>query len=128
MSESKGHNYLASHEISGDVLPLDIEAESAAILKAAKMAGVGHAARTLVKDGPLRIIILGLKTGSTLKEHESAGPVSVHVLSGQVGIASPARSDSLRSGQALVFDAAVSHSLEAQSDSVVLLTIAWPMT
>jgi quercetin dioxygenase-like cupin family protein len=128
MSEAKGHSYLQSHEISGNVLTLDVEAEVAGILEAAKAAGVGHAARTLVKDGPLRIIILGLKAGATLQEHESAGPVSIHLLSGQVRAESPGRSDSLRNGQVLVFDAAVSHSLAAQADSVVLLTIAWPTT
>ena len=126
MSEATGHSYLQDHQISGEVITLDIEQEEASILEAAKAAGVGRAAKTLVKDGPLRVIILGLKLGASLQEHEAAGPVSVHVLSGQVDISSPGRSDPLRGGQALVFEAAVSHSLEAQSDSVVLLTIAWP--
>jgi quercetin dioxygenase-like cupin family protein len=127
MSEAKGHSYLESHEISGDVLPLNFVQESAAILEGARAASVGHTAKTLVKDGPLRVVILGLKSGATLRDHESAGPVSIHVLSGQVNVVSPGRVDSLQAGGALVFDAAVSHSLEAQADSVVLVTIAWPV-
>jgi len=126
MSETEGHSYLERHEISGDVLTLNIEEEGAHILEAAKAAGVGHAAKTLIKNGPLRIIILGLKSGSTLREHDAAAPVSIHVVSGQVKVESPGRSDPLQSGQALVFDTAVSHSLKAQSDTVALLTIAWP--
>jgi quercetin dioxygenase-like cupin family protein len=126
MSESTGHSYLKSHEISGDVVLLNIEEESAAILAAAKAAGVGHAAKTLVKDGLLRSIILGFRSGAMLKDHEAAGPVSIHVLSGSVEVTSPGRSDSLGAGAAIVFGSSVSHSLQAGSDSVVLVTIAWP--
>jgi quercetin dioxygenase-like cupin family protein len=126
MSESTGHAYLESHKITGDVLHLDVEAESAAVLKAAKAAGVGHAGKTLIKDGPLRLVILGLKAGSTVREHEAAGPTSLHALSGQVKVASQARTDSLKAGDALVFGSSVPHSLEALEDSVVLVTIAWP--
>jgi quercetin dioxygenase-like cupin family protein len=125
MSE-KDHSYLQSHQISGEVLTLNLEQEEASILEAAKASAVGRAAKTLVKDGPLRIIIMGLTTGASLQEHDAAGPVSIHVLSGQVSVTSPDRSDSVRAGEALIFGAAVSHSLEAQSDSTVLLTIAWP--
>jgi quercetin dioxygenase-like cupin family protein len=127
MSEAKGHSYLESHEVSGDVLLLNLEQESAAVLEAARAASVGHTAKTLVKDGPLRVVILGLKSGATLQDHKTAGPVSIHVISGRVLVMSPGRADSLQAGGALVFDAAVSHSLEAKSDSVVLLTIAWPV-
>jgi quercetin dioxygenase-like cupin family protein len=125
MTES-GHTYLERNEISGDVLPLNIEDESAAILEAAKAAGVGHTAKTLVKDGPLRVVIIGMKPGASLHEHQSPGPVTVHVLAGQVDVASAGRSDSLQAGRALVFGPAVAHSLQAATDSVVLLTIAWP--
>ena len=98
---------------------LSIEEESAAILDAAEAAAAGHAGKTLVKDGPLRVTILGFKSGAALHEHHSDGPVSIHVLSGHVRITSSDRSDSLQTGRALVFDSSV-------SDSVVLLTMAWP--
>ena len=126
MSESTGHRYIQSHEISGEVLHLNIDEESKGILDAAREAGVGHAAKTLVKEGPLRVILLGLKSGSTLREHEAGGSVSVHVLSGQVKVTSGDRIDALEAGNALVFSSSVAHSLEAQADSVVLVTIAWP--
>jgi quercetin dioxygenase-like cupin family protein len=126
MSESTGHEYLKSHEISGDTLLLKIEEETSEILDAAKASGVGHAAKTLVKDGPLRILLLGFRAGAAMHEHDAAGPVSVHVLSGQVDVTSPGLTDSLSAGSAIVFGSSVKHSLEAKSDSVVLVTIAWP--
>ena len=124
MSESSGHEYLKEHEISGAVLLLNIDSESKDVLAAAKAAGIGHAAKTLVKDGPLRSIILGLRGGALLRDHEAPGPVSIHVLSGGVAVTSPGRTDSLKAGAAVVFGSPVSHSLEASEDSVVLVTIA----
>ena len=126
MSESTGHDYLKSHALSGDALLLDLDAESTAILEAAKSAGVGHTAKTLVKDGPLRLLILGFRAGATMHEHQAPGPVSIHVLQGNVDITSEGRSDSLATGAAIVFGPAVQHSLEAKSDAVILVTIAWP--
>lgn len=126
MSESSGHDYLQSHQISGEVLQLNFDDESKAVLEAAGEAGVGHAAKTLVKEGPLRVVLLGLKPGSTLEEHEAGGPVSLHALSGHVDVMSGDRRDPLRAGNALVFGSSVPHSLEAREDSVVLVTIAWP--
>jgi quercetin dioxygenase-like cupin family protein len=126
MSETKGHEYLRSHEISGDALRFNLEEESAAILKAAKAEATGHIAKTLVKEGPLRVVLLGLRAGSTLREHDAEGPVSLHALSGNVEVESQGQVKSLEAGSALVFGASVAHSLRAQADSVVLVTIAWP--
>jgi hypothetical protein len=45
MSQSAGHEYLRTHQISGDVLLIDIEQESKAIRRAVRCAAVGHAAK-----------------------------------------------------------------------------------
>ena len=124
MSVSSGHEYLKEHEIGGAVLLLDVDKESSEVLAAAKAATVGHAARTLVKDGPLRSIILGFRAGAALHDHQAPGPVSIHVLSGEVNVTSTGRTDSLGSGRAIAFGSPVSHSVEARQDSVLLVTIA----
>jgi len=128
MSESTGHSYLKAHEISGDVLALDVSNESTAVLESARAAGQGHAAITLVKEGPLRLILLGLKAGATLHEHQAGGPVSLQALSGQIDVSSGQRAELLQPGKVLIFESSVAHSLSARSDSVVLVTIAWPQT
>jgi quercetin dioxygenase-like cupin family protein len=126
MSESPGHEYLRSHQISGEVLSLDLEEESTAILDAARSAGIGHAAKTLVKDGPLRLVILGFTAGSALREHDTDGPVSIHALSGGVDVSIEERSERLEPGKALVINASISHSVVANEEAVLLLTIARP--
>ena len=124
MSESSGHDYLKSHQITGEILVLDVEHESKAILEAARSAGTGHAAKTLVKDGPLRVVILGFTAGSALREHDSDGPVSIQALSGGVAVAIEDRLERLEPGKVLVMDASISHSVVASGDAVLLLTIA----
>ncbi len=128
MTQSAGHDYLRTHEISGKALLIDVDREAEEILNAAKQEGTGHTAKTLVKEGPLRIVLLGLKQGSTLRDHEAEGPVSLHVLKGDVEIASGESVETVEAGRALVFGASVSHSVRALADSVVLVTIAWPQT
>ena len=126
MSESPGHDYLRSHQITGEVLRLDIEQESRAILEAARSAGTGHAAKTLVKDGPLRVVILGFTAGSALREHDSDGPVSIQALSGEVDVAIEERTERLEPGKTLIINATVPHSVSADAEAVLLLTIARP--
>jgi len=126
MSQDTGHTYLDSHEVSGDVLLLDIDQEAADVMDAARAAGVGHAAKTLVKDGPLRLIILGFKAGSSLREHSAQGPLSIQVVSGTVGLETAGGSQVIEPGKTLVLGASIAHSVQASTDAVLLLTIAWP--
>ena len=126
MSESQGHEYLKTHQISGAAVLVDVDAEAKAVLDMARSEATGHAAKTLVKEGPLRLVLLALREGASLHEHEATGPVSLHVLKGSVEIESPGRREALREGRALVFASSVSHSVQALTDSVLLVTIAHP--
>lgn len=102
MSEPTGHTYTRSHPVSGKVLLLDVEAEAKQILDAARAARVGHAAKTLVKQGPLRIVVMGMKQGSAVREHKAEGPASIHVLTGHVTISGGNASTDVRGGQAMI--------------------------
>jgi quercetin dioxygenase-like cupin family protein len=125
MAESGSHEYLKLHQISGSVLLLNIDEESRSVLEAARAAEAGHTAKTLVKEGPLRILILGFTPGSSLKEHRAGGPVSIEVLSGAVEVFALDASELLSEGEALVLASDVPHSVTAKEYSALLLTIAW---
>jgi quercetin dioxygenase-like cupin family protein len=126
MSESTGHEYLKLHQISGSFLLFDIGEESRSILEAARTAAVGHAGKTLVKEGPLRMVILGFTPGSSLREHQAGGPVSIQALSGAVEVSALDGAELLNGGETLVLAADIPHSVTAKEYSVLLLTIAWP--
>lgn len=94
-------------------------------LAAAHAAASGRSARTIVggHDKILRQTLIALTAGHRLDEHENPGEATVHVLRGQVRMASGTETGDAATGEVLVVPDA-RHSLEALTDSVVLLTVA----
>jgi quercetin dioxygenase-like cupin family protein len=126
MAEVGKHAYLRTHQISGELLSVDLDQEARAILEEAKQAGQGHAGKTLVKEGPLRLTILGFVAGSSLHEHKAGGPVILEARSGTVEMSSGGTSTLLNAGDILVLAKDIGHSLVASSDAVILLSVAMP--
>jgi quercetin dioxygenase-like cupin family protein len=125
MTQSQGHTYLKSHALSADALLLDLNDQSDGVLEEAR-AGTSHAARTLIKEGPLRVTIVGFREGGALKEHKAGGPTAIQVLRGELEVGVADSAQLITRGQCLVLDANVEHSLVAHEESVALLIIAMP--
>ncbi len=71
----------------------------------------------------LRQTVIALNAGQELSEHDNPGDATVHVLSGRVKLVSGTVSWEGRDGDLLVVPQGP-HSLEAMTDSAVLLTVA----
>jgi quercetin dioxygenase-like cupin family protein len=93
---------------------------------AAGDAGEGRSAITLVKDGPLRVVLVVLNAGTTMDEHAAPGPATVQVIEGRVRIAVDADQCACDRGAVVVFEGGVAHTVSADADSVLLLTIVDP--
>jgi len=85
-----------------------------------------HTANTLVKYPDLRIVLIALKAGARLPEHSTAGRLSIQTVSGGIVVHAHEQVFDLPAGSVLTLDQAVAHDVEAKTDSVLLLTIAWP--
>ena len=118
------HTYARLHHLSGQVLRFDLKERAREILRAARETNAGRAAETLVKEGPLRLTILGFTAGSLMRDHRAHEPASLEVIDGLVTVRTADGAEDLRSGEALVLAAQVTHSVLAKTDAVVLLTIA----
>lgn len=123
MSESKGHTYTREHQLSGEALLFDLNQQAGQVLAEAREASVRHAGRTLVKEGPLRLTMVGFAAGGALRDHRAGGPVSIEVLTGEVEVRVGDRTEQIHEKEALVLDADVTHSVTAATDAVILLTI-----
>ncbi len=88
-------------------------------------ASEGQAARTLVREPDLRIVLVALKNGRRMAEHHAEVTATVHTLSGQVRLRLPERAVELPAGQLLVLGRGLRHDVEAQADSLLLLTLGW---
>jgi quercetin dioxygenase-like cupin family protein len=84
----------------------------------------GRSARTLVKDGPLRVTLVALREGGALSEHSAGGPITVHVLSGGIRFTAGAKEWDLGPGELLSLGAGVPHSVTSPGGGVFLLTVA----
>ena len=83
----------------------------------------GRSARTLVKEGPLRLTLIALGPGGDLPEHEADGPISVQVVEGQFLFSAAGREYPLREGDVLVVAAGVRHSARSENGGTFLLTV-----
>lgn len=83
----------------------------------------GRSARTLVKEGPIRLTLIALAPGGDLPEHSADGPVSVHVVDGQFLFSAAGSDYPLREGDVLVVAAGVRHSARSETGGTFLLTV-----
>ncbi len=91
----------------------------------ARTSSSGRSASTVYggHERVMRQTMIALRAGSVMSEHENPGDATVHVLSGRVRLV--AGSDEWEgSGGDLLIVPERRHSLEADEDSVVLLSVA----
>lgn len=84
----------------------------------------GHSATTLVKGTGLRVVLQTLDVGAVLKEHTAPGPITVHVIEGEIRFETEGDVFYLKPGDLLALPAGVPHQVEAVKESTFLLTIA----
>ncbi len=79
--------------------------------------------RTLLKNGPLRVTLIGLKPGGALHEHRADGPITVQVLEGSVRFQAAGQSWPLSQGSLLTLGNGEEHRVESESGALFLLTV-----
>jgi quercetin dioxygenase-like cupin family protein len=84
----------------------------------------GRNAITLTKEPALRLVLLLLGKGVKIPEHQAAGPLTLHVLSGSVVLRAGDRTEEVTSGELIVLESAIGHEVEAMEESACLLTLA----
>lgn len=120
------HSYLKTHQLSGTGLIAEALDEAVDLLDKARTSANGRAAKTLVKNGPLRITLIAMKKGAGAKRHHVEGPATIQIIRGRMRITTPRGPEDLRSGTLYALAAGVEHSHTALTDCVALLTIAEP--
>lgn len=83
----------------------------------------GRTARTLVKEGPLRLTMMAIAAGGNLPAHNTTGPVTIHVLEGELLFKALDREYPLTTGDVLVLAAGVEHSATTVAGGKFLLTV-----
>ncbi len=108
--------------VEGDVLVQHLTRDER-LIDQALLARHGRSARTLVKEGPLRLTIIALAAGGNLPTHHTDGPVTIHVLEGELVFDALGREYPLSTGDVLVLAAGVEHSARSAAGGLFLLTV-----
>jgi quercetin dioxygenase-like cupin family protein len=87
------------------------------------LARSGRTARTLVKEGAMRLTLMALAPGGDLPEHSTNGPVSIHVLQGSVTFQVLGKEYALSTGDVLALAPSVKHSARSEQGCSFLLTV-----
>ncbi|MFI6509251.1 cupin [Streptosporangium sp. NPDC050855] len=108
---------------------IDITALAEEHLSLARQSAHGRSAHTYLDEGTLRQAIIALTAGTVLGEHDAPPAATLHVLSGRVRVVDGEPADGSGTGQGASLSAGQAaaipqrrHSLEADEDSVVILT------
>lgn len=83
----------------------------------------GRTARTVLSGPRMRAVVIALRGGAEMAEHDAPPAATLYVIRGDITLRSPGREWSLGAGD-LVPIPADRHSVQAHADSVVLLTVA----
>jgi quercetin dioxygenase-like cupin family protein len=68
--------------------------------------------------------LIGLAAGGVLPRHQTASPVTIHVLEGRIALDIDGATQALKAGELAALEAGVPHSVHAPDGAFVLLTIA----
>jgi quercetin dioxygenase-like cupin family protein len=116
------HTYLRTHKLAGRVLVFDTAMQAAKVRQWSASSKTGRAAKTLVKEGQLRVTLIGLRKGTVLGSHRVEGELSIHVLQGSLEIRMAESALRVPRGGIAVMHAGVRHDARAARDTVILLT------
>lgn len=86
-------------------------------------AGHSRIARTLVKEGPLRVTLIGVSAGGGMHEHVAEGPITIHALEGELTVRADGEARTLRSGGLMALDGGVRHDVSSNEGGLFLLTL-----
>ena len=109
-------------KLSRAVLGFDLEAELQTAREELR-AGPSRMARTLVKEGPLRVTLVGLGPGGTIRPHQADAPITIHVLEGEILLETGSEIHRRTKGSLVALDGGVRHAVSAPNGGFFLLTL-----
>ncbi len=115
-----------TRRLAGQMLTFLLQAEDDTLREFAAAAKNGRAAKTLVKEGALRVTLVALRRGTTLPAHRVAAARSVQTIRGRVRLGTETEEMELPVGALVAFGPGAVRKATALSDAALLITVAMP--
>lgn len=126
MESKRAPSYLRTHRLRGKVLTFLLGGEESGLQERAASSKSGRAAKTLVKEGPIRITLVALTKGTALQSHEVAGPLSIQSLRGCLRVTTEGGDADVPPGGLVALESGLAHAATAVDDCTLLITVAMP--
>jgi quercetin dioxygenase-like cupin family protein len=126
MQKGSKSSVLRTRRLSGKLLTFILEAEDDTLREFVESSDTGRAAKTLVKQGPLRITLVALKKGTALPSHQVAGPISIQTIRGCLRLSTDKGDVDIPAGGLIALGPGVAHTARAHDDCAMLITFAMP--
>jgi quercetin dioxygenase-like cupin family protein len=111
--------------LSSDALTFDLH-EEMRIVGTELGAESSRIARTLVKEGAMRVTLIGIKAGGAMHEHVAPGPITIQVLAGEIILEAKGEEMTLGVGGLAALDHGVRHAVRSPGGGYFLLTHSMP--
>ncbi len=105
---------------------LDVHVVAAELSVEASSAESGHAARTIVRESDLSVLVTAMRPGAVIANHRAMATAVVQVVRGRIRIEMPEQSLELAAGQIVALERAVAHEVRAIETSAFVVTLARP--
>ncbi len=102
---------------------VDLPATSTSLRNEAHNAVAGHHQMAVFRHGPVTLIAFVFEPGGRLKEHQTDGVVTIHVLAGHLRVVVDDEVHELTAGRLLGLGPNVPHTVTALAASEMLLTV-----
>ncbi len=112
--------------LSGTALLFQLGKEITRVKETAPAAAHERSSRTLVKEGALRVTLIALRAGGHIAPHHADGPITVHVLEGDIALRAAGTDHRMAPGDLLVVDKGIEHEVRSQGGGTFLLTVVQP--
>ena len=111
--------------LAGEVLAFDLT-EEMRLVREELVGGRVRIARTLVKEGSLRVTLVGVAPGGGLDEHDAAGPITIQVVEGELELIAGGETRTYATGSLIAVDRRIRHAVRSQQGAMFLLTLSTP--
>lgn len=110
--------------ISESVLTFDLQQQIEKLLREEAYSS-GRNSITLAKYPDFRVVLVAIKGGTTIRQHQAARSISVQTIRGHIRMHVFGETQELPQGHVLMLAGSVPHDVEAVEDSAFLLTTGW---
>jgi quercetin dioxygenase-like cupin family protein len=121
-----GSDEREARSLSAPLLRFELAEEAARLRAESPYLEGDRNARTLVKAGAFRLVLVAFRVGATFDENDQRGSVALQVLDGRVDLRVGEIAIEMCSGEVAVVSPAHPWTAAAVADGLLLFHLAWP--